>query len=315
MTNSAQVVSLRSLNIAAGDSWRNDPSGWSIVWVSKGEAAFDPWLRLSTLEAGTVLLVPRGYDVSFRTHTGELLVGHWLCFDPARLQCAVPNGSRVLLHHASNQAFGPMVLSSGNTLIPLLDALANHLRSPGPPSNGDHLDGFIYACPCPLISRLNPVIEEMVRIVTAGHGGARDIGLRVLAILGGLQQGELQALTIDELARRCGCSRRHLGRLIREQCGTSLSKLVVRVRLEKAAEMLSDPARKIFDVATDCGFNHLGVFSRRFREQFGVTPAVWRRQNNGNRSVRLEFFRGKSMSESREVRKAKPRSGLSFERG
>jgi AraC-like DNA-binding protein len=261
-----------------------------------------------------VLLAPNGCEVSFKARTGEPLIGHSLCFDPAQLSCAVPIGTKFLLQNASKEAHGPTLLLKGNTLVPLLDALADDLRLPMVRSPNP--DGFIHVCPCPFVTRLQPVIEELIRVIASGHGGSCDIGHRVMAVLGSLQEEELQALTIDELARRCGYSRRHLGRLVREQCGTSLSKLVIRVRLEKAADMLRDPARKIFDVATDCGFNHLGVFSRRFREQFGVTPAVWRRQKNDNRSVLLQFFGGTSMSGNREVREAtnpKPRSVLRCE--
>jgi AraC family transcriptional regulator len=83
---------------------------------------------------------------------------------------------------------------------------------------------------------------------------------------------------VTDLARRCGCSRRHLNRLVNEEFGCSLITLKTQLRLEKAATLLHDPEVKVINVALDCGFNHLGSFTAKFKERFGTTPARWREQ-------------------------------------
>ncbi len=273
-----QAVALSALNLTFGGGWTNDQAAWTVVWVRQGRATFDPGINLAPLKPNDVLVVPAGNKVAFKIPPGAGLDGFALAFFPAHLPCSVAVGTRVLLQNASQGKHVPTVLPDGNRLVPLLSALE---RPPSPREAVGRPDWVIHACPCPLVSRLNSIIEELLRAVKGSQGSNGDISLRVMAILGALQQQELQSLTVDELARRCGCSRRHLARLVREQCGGSLSAIVNRVRLEKAAELLLDPNRKIVDVAPDCGFNHLGSFSKRFRERFGLTPAAWRRQKLG----------------------------------
>ncbi len=275
-----QAVALSALNIPVNGGWSNDHDAWSIIWIRQGQAAFEPGINLELLKPRDVLVVPSGNVVGFKADSSVPIVGFSLTFYPAYLPCSVAGGTRVLLQNASQGRHDPAVLPNGNRLLPLLDALAGERCSP-PLGVADGLSQVLHACPCPLVSRLNAIIDELLRTVKGVQNSNGDISQRLLGILGGLQQKELQSITIDELARRCGCSRRHLARLIREQCGDSLSAIVNGVKLERAAELLLDPNRKIVDVAPDCGFNHLGAFSKRFRERFGLTPAAWRKQKLG----------------------------------
>jgi AraC-like DNA-binding protein len=51
------------------------------------------------------------------------------------------------------------------------------------------------------------------------------------------------------------------------------------VRLEKAASLLRASDAKIIDVAMECGFTHLGLFSAKFRQRYGARPSEWRRSD------------------------------------
>lgn len=99
---------------------------------------------------------------------------------------------------------------------------------------------------------------------------------RVAGILRHMPHAQIQALSIDELAHRCGCSRRHLNRIVNKHFGCSIAQLRLDVRLERATELLRNSNSKIIDVAMECGFNHLGAFSAKFRAKYGTTPAHYR---------------------------------------
>lgn len=83
-------------------------------------------------------------------------------------------------------------------------------------------------------------------------------------------------LTVDEVARRHGVSRRRLYQVFEAE-GTSPAAYLRSVRLGAAAELLAQPRRaSITDIAYTCGFNDPLTFSRAFRRAYGVTPREWR---------------------------------------
>jgi AraC-like DNA-binding protein len=87
-------------------------------------------------------------------------------------------------------------------------------------------------------------------------------------------------LTLDsaKVAAASGVSLRRLQDLFRK-FGDSVAASIWQQRLEKAAERLSDPVNRhisLSEVAFRCGFADQAHFSRRFRDQFGVSPREYR---------------------------------------
>jgi CheY-like chemotaxis protein len=83
------------------------------------------------------------------------------------------------------------------------------------------------------------------------------------------------AFDVPALATRLGMSRAQLHRRVREETGSTPAELIIRFRLERAAEMLTGRAGNVGEVAYAVGFKNLSHFVRRFREQYGQTPAAY----------------------------------------
>jgi len=92
-----------------------------------------------------------------------------------------------------------------------------------------------------------------------------------------LSSAELLNLSVDDLAVRFSCSRRHLNRLFHQHFGLSITSLRMEIRLLKAVSLLRNPQAKVINVAEQCGFNHLGLFNTCFKRRFGVSPGQWRK--------------------------------------
>ncbi len=92
-----------------------------------------------------------------------------------------------------------------------------------------------------------------------------------------LSASDMVNLPLAELAAKFGCTSRHLSRLFHEYFGMSVTALRMEMRLLTAVTLLRDPGAKVTNVADQCGFNHLGLFSTCFRRRFNVAPAQWRR--------------------------------------
>lgn len=88
---------------------------------------------------------------------------------------------------------------------------------------------------------------------------------------------ELLNLSVDELANKFNCSRRHLNRLFHRYFGFSVAGMRMEMRLLKAISLLRDPDMKIIHVAEKCGFNHQGLFNTCFKRRFRASPSQWRK--------------------------------------
>ncbi len=71
-------------------------------------------------------------------------------------------------------------------------------------------------------------------------------------------------------------SRVHLYRRLREILDQTPSDVIIGLRLDRAAQLLSADAGNVAEIAYGVGFKSTSHFSRRFRERFGKTPSAFR---------------------------------------
>jgi signal transduction histidine kinase/DNA-binding response OmpR family regulator len=81
---------------------------------------------------------------------------------------------------------------------------------------------------------------------------------------------------VAELADAVFQDRSHLFRRTRELLNEAPSDLLRRLRLERAASMLTSADDSVAEVAYGVGFNSVSHFCRSFRESYGVTPSEYR---------------------------------------
>lgn len=85
-------------------------------------------------------------------------------------------------------------------------------------------------------------------------------------------QANYKALTLDELSARFGYSRRQLIRIIQNSTGSSFTDLQTRLRMEKAARMLSTRTASVDEIVYEIGFTDRTSFYRAFRKYYGCAP-------------------------------------------
>jgi AraC family transcriptional regulator len=83
---------------------------------------------------------------------------------------------------------------------------------------------------------------------------------------------------LADLAKRLHLSPTRTSHAVRELCGAPLRDLLEQARLATAQELLRSSALPITEVAKASGFADPSRFQRRFRQAFGVSPGVWRKQ-------------------------------------
>jgi AraC-like DNA-binding protein len=117
-----------------------------------------------------------------------------------------------------------------------------------------------------------------VHIQRSGRDWAED---HMIQVFDKLSSSELLTLSVDDLAAKFSCSRRHLNRLFHQHFGLSITSLRMELRLLKAVSLLRNPREKIINVAEQCGFNHLGLFNTCFKRRYGTSPGQWHKRLQG----------------------------------
>lgn len=90
-----------------------------------------------------------------------------------------------------------------------------------------------------------------------------------------------EPLTTEVLARLAGCSPDVLTRRVRRVFSLTPRQMVLRARVDRAAELLTGSTLPIVDVATQAGFYDQPSFTRTFARITGETPASFRRRSRG----------------------------------
>jgi AraC family transcriptional regulator, regulatory protein of adaptative response / methylphosphotriester-DNA alkyltransferase methyltransferase len=89
-------------------------------------------------------------------------------------------------------------------------------------------------------------------------------------------------LSLDEIARRVASSRRQLQRAYAEIGQTTFRDHLTRVRMEKAAELLSGRNLTVREVAHRVGYRQPAQFAKAFRRHLGVAPSGYRADAGGS---------------------------------
>jgi AraC family transcriptional regulator len=85
-------------------------------------------------------------------------------------------------------------------------------------------------------------------------------------------------VSLRTLAEQAGLSTFHLHRVFRTAAGETPKQYTLRLRLGRAAVMLLTGEQSVLDIALACGFRSHEVFSRAFRNHFGMTPTAYRKR-------------------------------------
>lgn len=92
-----------------------------------------------------------------------------------------------------------------------------------------------------------------------------------------------QSMSIEELSNAAGFSKYHFSRIFQGMLHESLAHYVNRIRMERALFFLAHRADKnMTDIAYELGLSDSAVFSRTFKNYYGVSPREYRKEYSKN---------------------------------
>lgn len=167
-----------------------------------------------------------------------------LARDVARLVVLAGPSGRVELRHVRE-----MVRGAGDDL------------PAGPPPEGGGDDGIREDAAERLLAYsrdLHPSLRRAVELIVRHEGGA---------------------LTLSDVAAAAHVSESHLAHLFRREMGTTFTRLLSSLRVERTKQLLrQDPWAPISTVATKAGFTHVRQLERTFKKLVGCTPSGYRQR-------------------------------------
>ncbi|WP_419647540.1 helix-turn-helix domain-containing protein [Victivallis vadensis] len=128
---------------------------------------------------------------------------------------------------------------------------------------------------------------EPCRIDAGTHAPASDRRVRLFEEVNGyicLHLAE-PGLSVEEIARKHGVSKSYLYSVFEKMVGCHPAEYIRQLRLQQAYRLLKSGRWLLSEVAGQCGFSSLSVFSRCFRNVTGVPPSEYLRSERGRTSA------------------------------
>lgn len=85
-----------------------------------------------------------------------------------------------------------------------------------------------------------------------------------------------QEIKLSLFAERYYLSKEYLSKLFKEKFGFNIYEYVLKVRMEKARELLANPGIKVLTIAKYLGYKDNNYFSRAFKTYYGSAPTEYR---------------------------------------
>lgn len=112
-----------------------------------------------------------------------------------------------------------------------------------------------------------------------GRGGSKSAYKCFVDSVGYLHAHYNEKLTLSALAAQALMSEGHYSRVFSRYMGQSPFEYLISYRVNRSIWFLVNTDMKIIDIASECGFQNISYYNRRFREIMHCTPTEYRRGN------------------------------------
>lgn len=122
---------------------------------------------------------------------------------------------------------------------------------------------------------------SFVNMENAGDYNSEKIN-NIKKVLGFIQEHYNRRITGKDMAQLIGINEQYFCRYFKKITGKTPTMYINEVRIEKAACFLQQTDRKIIDIAMECGYDNIGYFIKRFKEQKGLSPSEYRTKSQNS---------------------------------
>lgn len=95
-----------------------------------------------------------------------------------------------------------------------------------------------------------------------------------------IQENYYKDIDMTIVANMVSMSYTYFSKIFKEQTGMNFIDYLMKVRMETAERLLSDPTNKINEISSKVGYDNPKHFTRAFRNYFGISPKEYRDRNS-----------------------------------
>lgn len=125
--------------------------------------------------------------------------------------------------------------------------------------------------------------------IVPGHCGKSDDNLMIKTLVYCADNYTNPAISLESAASAMFLSKYYLSHLFSSKMNIGFKKYITRMRVEKAARLLTSTDIKVSEISAVCGFVNVRTFNREFLAVIGATPREYRKtepkSNDGNESL------------------------------
>jgi len=85
-------------------------------------------------------------------------------------------------------------------------------------------------------------------------------------------------ITVDDVVGQTLCSRRIIEQRFKKTLGRSINNEIIRVRIEKACHLLTNPNLSVSEVARSLGYREVSGLTRDFKREKNISPKNYRKE-------------------------------------
>lgn len=242
-----------------------------IIYIKKGRGQAQIGLQMMEVAGGDILILPPGTLHALHGIPGSVMEYENIIFDVDFLGAGAADicAQQYLVPLAAGRLVLPVCLQAGQPEYAQVSACladAEYLC-------GERGPGYELGVKAVMLRMLFLLMRMQAEpIPTESPSTAR-----LKSVLQRIEEEYAQPLTVEQVAKGCGCSTSHFMRWFKQMTGSSFIAYLNERRLAVAAERLRQTADTVLFVAGEVGFENLSNFNRQFKARYGVTPREYRR--------------------------------------
>ena len=231
---------------------------YQLVYLAEGKGLFRLNGRFEEVRKGSLLVYRPGDEVRYELKAADAPELFWLGFTGKRVRPVLETYRlhRDLLHSVGYSA----------EAVRLFRQVLAELQFKRP---------FFRECSEALLGELLALFgRRLAEGRTAGRAGGA-----ILKTAEHMLQNYGRPLTVEDLAAIAGLSRHRYLHAFKEALGSSPIDYLIRLRIDKAKELLLGSDLRVAEIAELVGYDNPLYLSRLFRKRTGFSPLAWRRDN------------------------------------
>ncbi len=135
---------------------------------------------------------------------------------------------------------------------------------------------------------LNKSLEKAVTLLNKNHSIHGDKTTDetnlppleiIYAIRNYIDKNYTKEITISMFSEKYYFSKEYLSKFFKKEFGYGIYEYVLKLRMERAKELLSDPTLQIKDIAERLGYSNNNYFSKAFKNYYNASPTDFRLPN------------------------------------